>query len=176
LGDYRRFRRFAEFIDDNFRDACSIADVAGGQGELSFWLHELGRKATTIEPRKTALPRWIRKTLRRRAPREGRLVRLERIKLPVEEVDLSLFDLLVAMHPDQATEPALRLAMDHHLDFAIVPCCVYPVDGQQMSSEAWISYLSSLGTDIRTTALPFPGANTVLWRKAGGVLHEEAPS
>jgi len=167
MGDYSRFQHFAEFIGSTFPEAHRIADVAGGQGELVFWLYELGKKATIIDPRETALPRWIRKMLRKRAVRGERLVHIDRLKRSVEETDLSPFDLVVAMHPDKATEPTLRKALECDLDFAIVPCCVYPMDGQRRSSEEWISYLASLSSGIKTTCLPISGANTVLWRKCG---------
>lgn len=36
------------------------------------------------------------------------------------------FSLVVACHPDQATDPALDYALEAALPFAIVPCCVFP--------------------------------------------------
>ena len=45
MGDKRRFREFAYFIHRTFPQATSVADVAGGRGELAFWLHELGHAA-----------------------------------------------------------------------------------------------------------------------------------
>jgi hypothetical protein len=165
MGDYNRFRRFAEFIENTFTEAHRIADVAGGQGKLALWLHELGKKPTIIDPRETALPRRTRKILRKRVIQGERLVRIDRLKKSVEEIDLSPFDLVVAMHPDKATEPTLRKAIEYDMDFAIVPCCVYPMDGKRRSSEEWILYLSSLGPGIQTAYLPISGANTVLWKK-----------
>lgn len=35
------------------------------------------------------------------------------------------FSLVVACHPDQATDPALEYALEAGLPFAIVPCCVF---------------------------------------------------
>ena len=35
-------------------------------------------------------------------------------------------DVVVGMHPDQATEPILDFALKHKKPFAIVPCCVFP--------------------------------------------------
>jgi len=74
-----------------------------------------------IDPRNTALPGWIRRLLHKRAVREGRLTHINRVKVPIDDVDLSSFDLVVAMHPDEATEPAMRKAIECQLDFAIVP-------------------------------------------------------
>ena len=167
MGDHSRFRCFAEFIGTTFTQAHCIADVAGGHGELAFWLHELGKKPTIIDPRETTLPRWIHRILRKKAIREGRLVRIDRLKKSVEEIDLSPFDLAVAMHPDEATEPTLLQAIECHLDFAIVPCCVFPVNKKKSSKEEWILYLASLCSGIRMTRLPISGSNTVLWRKCG---------
>lgn len=36
------------------------------------------------------------------------------------------FSLVLACHPDQATDPALDYALEAELPFAIVPCCVFP--------------------------------------------------
>lgn len=36
------------------------------------------------------------------------------------------FSLVVAVHPDQATDPALEYALEAGAAFAIVPCCVFP--------------------------------------------------
>jgi hypothetical protein len=93
------------------------------------------------------------------------VTRLNRWQQPVEAVDLSNFDLLVALHPDQATEPALRAAIAHGLDFAIVPCCVFPLDGVKRSRECWLTYLASLAPETQVTTLPIAGANVVLWRR-----------
>ena len=78
---------------------------------------------------------------------------------------MGAFDLVVALHPDEATEPTLRAALSSGTDFAIVPCCVFPLDGVKRSRQAWVSYLASLAPDIQTTKLAISGANTVLWRK-----------
>lgn len=167
MGDSRRCRAFAAFVDDTFPQAQRVVDIAGGRGQLSFWLHELGKEPTIIDPRETRLPGWLRRKLRKQSLYEGRLVQVQRLCKTVEEVDLSGFDLLVAMHPDEATEPALRQALDHDMDFAIVPCCVFPMDGVKRSREEWPLYLASLAPGIETAILPIDGANTVLWRRRG---------
>ncbi|MCZ6644105.1 MAG: hypothetical protein O7F71_21225 [Gammaproteobacteria bacterium] len=165
MGDSRRSRAFAAFVEETFPQTQRIADIAGGSGQLSFWLHELGKEPTIIDPRETRLPSWLRRKLRKRSLREGRLIQVKRLRRTVEEADLDNFDLLVAMHPDEATEPALRQALDNDMDFAIVPCCVFPMDGLKRSREEWPLYLASLAPGIETADLPIDGANTVLWRR-----------
>ncbi|GAA2760567.1 hypothetical protein GCM10009872_59280 [Actinopolymorpha rutila] len=142
-----------------------IADVAGGHGELAYWLQELGHVPVVIEPRDVRLPRWIQRDLRKRSVRERRLTTIDRIARPVQEVDLSPFDLVVALHPDEATEPAVRAAVRHNLDFAVVPCCVFAEDGAKYTSQAWLDYLASIAPRVSTSHLSISGANTVLWRR-----------
>lgn len=167
MGDNQRSRAFAAFVDEAFPQAQRVADVAGGTGQLSFWLHDLGKTPTIVDPRETRLPSWLRRKLRKQSLREGRHVQVPRLRKTVEQADLGNFDLLVAMHPDEATEPALRQALDNDMDFAIVPCCVFPMDGTKRTREEWPLYLASLAPGIETATLPIEGANTVLWRRRG---------
>ena len=90
---------------------------------------------------------------------------IERIKLPVEQAELKGFDLIVALHPDQATEPALRMAVQHGIDFAIVPCCVFPLDGIKRDWLQWLKYLHTLAPYAHLSKLAMMGANDVLWFK-----------
>ncbi|MEQ7125165.1 hypothetical protein ABN034_11650 [Actinopolymorpha sp. B11F2] len=165
MGDRNRAWEFADFIDRTFPHAGRIADVAGGHGELSYWLQELGHSPVVIEPRDVRLPRWIHRDLRKRAVREGHLARIERIVAPVEAVDLRGFSLVVGLHPDQATEPAVRAAVAYDLDFAVVPCCVFPMDGRTYTAQGWLEHLATLAPGSRIARLPISGANAVVWRR-----------
>lgn len=84
--------------------------------------------------------------------------------------------LVVALHPDQATDAALDFALERKLPFAIVPCCVYAkefgkrrlADGSRVTSpEQLVEYLrqraASFGVDARVETLPFPGKNVVVY-------------
>jgi hypothetical protein len=84
--------------------------------------------------------------------------------------------LVVALHPDQATDAALDFALERKLPFAIVPCCVYAkefgkrrlADGSRVTSpEQLVEYLrqraASFGADARVETLPFPGKNVVVY-------------
>jgi len=35
-------------------------------------------------------------------------------------------DFIIAMHPDEATEMVVDLALKYNKNFAVVPCCVFP--------------------------------------------------
>ncbi len=165
VNDRRRFRAFADFIRRTFPDVETIADVAGGRGALSYHLHELGYDATIIDSRDTHLPQRMHRALRKQSVKQGRLIEIPRIVRTLQDVDLRPFDLIVGLHPDEATEHALRAAIELGRDFAIVPCCVFPIDGAKRSKGGWREYLTSLSTDITTARLPIDGANVVLYRK-----------
>jgi hypothetical protein len=101
------------------------------------------------EPRASTFPRWVHRTLRKRAVRDGRPTTIERVPRRVEDVDLSTFDLIVALHPDEATEPTPRAAVAYGVDFAIVPCCVFPLDCIKRSRDEWLTYLAALAPGAR---------------------------
>ena len=76
--------------------------------------------------------------------------------------------IIVGMHPDQATEHIVDVALTNNLSFAIVPCCVFPVGAsvqdKTMSFDAWCKYLCDKADDIKSDFLNFTGANRVIYR------------
>jgi len=164
--DGRRFRALASFVYRTFPDVHTIADVAGGRGRLSYRLHQLGYSVTTIDTRSRTLPRFMHRALRKQSVKHGRLIEIPRVVAQVQDIDLRPFDLITALHPDEATEPALRTALELDKPFAIVPCCVFPIDGIKRTQADWFDYLRTLAPDIATAELPVNGANTVLYRSA----------
>ena len=72
------------------------------------------------------------------------------------------------MHPDEATEPIVDLAIQHSKPFAIVPCCVFPKSGEYMSFEGWVDYLAAKSSRIQRRHLNFQGKNLVLYMVADG--------
>ncbi len=166
MGDGRRFRVFAEFITQQFPDARKVADIGGGRGLLSVELQRVGFESVVIDPRRVEnLPRRIRKEIRKEALRSGKLTNIAKAEIQIEQMDLSSFDLAVGMHPDQATEHIVRESVQAAVPFAIVPCCVMPIDGLGRTFEVWLEYLASLAQGSRTARLQISGRNTVLyWR------------
>ncbi len=132
---------------------------------MSFRLWELGIESVIIDPREIRFPHRIRRALRKKSIREGSLVEIRHIRKDVRDVDLRDFDLIAGLHPDDATEPALRAAANHQLDFAIVPCCVFPMDGVKRSREEWFVYLASIAPETNVSRLPIQGANDIIWKR-----------
>ena len=79
MGDGRRFKEFAAFIEQTFPGAYNIVDVAGGHGDLAFCLHRLGKRPVIVDPREARFSGRIRRALRKEAIRAGKLVQMERL-------------------------------------------------------------------------------------------------
>jgi hypothetical protein len=166
IGDIKRFPVFAGFIKENFPRVQKIADVAGGHGNLSYYLRESGFDSTVIDTRDARLPRRLMRILRKQSVKQGVDIQIRRLVGEIQTIDLEPFDLIAALHPDQATEHAIRAAIRLEKNFAVVPCCVFPIDGIKRSQEKWVEHLMSLSDDIQEAQLPIEGANRVLYRSA----------
>jgi hypothetical protein len=79
---------------------------------------------------------------------------------------------IVALHPDEATDAIVDMAVQLRIPFCIVPCCVFarwyphrrlrnrnPVHTYQ----DLLDYLQEKDDSIQRSILPFEGANTILW-------------
>ena len=82
-------------------------------------------------------------------------------------------DVLVGMHPDQATEPVVDAAIALDKPFAVVPCCVFPelfpdrrtADGAPVRTYVeFVDYLVAKHPDAKLGYLPFKGRNRVVYR------------
>lgn len=98
MGNRHRFEVVADFVQRNFPPPLSIADVAGGQGNLSFILAQKGYDCTVIDPRNTGLSKNERRLSRRKGIRFGHA----RKEFAPEMA--AGFDLIIGLHPDEATE------------------------------------------------------------------------
>lgn len=94
--------------------------------------------------------------------------------------------ILIGLHPDQATEIIVDLAIKLNKPFAIIPCCVFANDFPHRklkrkktgnvendneyedipvsSYEQFIEYLCEKDKDIQKTFLPFEGKNLLLFK------------
>lgn len=133
MGDARRGLEFARYIVKNFPKAQRILVVADGKGQVSRKLANKKRSSVVVEKK----PRW-----------EGRgHKRVSYIKGEFSE-DYTLnskVDLIVGMHPDEATGEIVRYAVKNRLPFAVVPCCIKGRDAKGVSSYGrWLNKLRSM--------------------------------
>ena len=80
--------------------------------------------------------------------------------------------LVVGMHPDQATEKIVDMALLLGKPFAVVPCCVFPFlfpnrrlgnsDTPVVTYHQFLEYLKQKNPGIVQTYLHFKGRNKVL--------------
>lgn len=83
--------------------------------------------------------------------------------------------ILIGMHPDQATEPTVDIALKHGKPFAVVPCCVFAHEnperrlkdgGEVNTTFDFIQYLMEKESSVpmQKDFLPFDGMNIVVHR------------
>jgi hypothetical protein len=161
MGDSRRFDLFARFVANQVRPSIRgdlrVADVAAGKGYLSWALREHGFiKVVPFEPH----------------PRRGGQVR--RLGIRAQEFTPTMaqdFDLIVGMHPDEATDCMLSGAALHRKMVIVCPCCVRPnawsYSGARNSHVDWRRHLINRsrqsGLELNQGALKMTGANALLW-------------
>lgn len=165
MGDPIRFAVMAEWVMQNFPRCKSVLDVAGGSGVLSAYLAALGYDVTLVDPKGRLNP--IARQIARKSGRAPRILRK-----PFGP-DAPPSDLILGMHPDEATIEIVRQADARMCYFAVVPCCIKTSGGAlplhfavvRKNSENWIQYLAHLpkNLDTRTSKLRMAGKNRIVW-------------
>jgi len=98
----------------------------------------------------------------------------EQIEVCSAEHDLvSRCSAIVALHPDEATDSIINVAVQRRIPFVIVPCCVFArlfpnrrLLGSNMPVSTYvdlIQYIKSKDVSIEESLLSFDGANIALW-------------
>ena len=125
----------ASFGLDRLQQGTGVLDIAGGKGALAFALSRYGIAATVIDPRpsdKVNLSRLQKKHYRKNpsAVRHSHIHDVfSRAAVRASERMLELVQgcsLIVGLHPDQATDSIVEVALEFGKPFAVVPCCVFP--------------------------------------------------
>lgn len=191
---------FATWIVDTFGlDALrgGVVDVAGGRGMLAL---ELALKhgvedVTLIEPKPLRLNKSYRRRIKKWAARRAAAAadHADDAPTPVRHVQ-SMFhgvdgdanaatteasiafrdaSVVLAMHPDQATEPFVDAALALNKNFALVPCCVFAgahpgrktADGEDVVTYAQLlDYIQAKAPDVKRDTLKCEGRKVVLYR------------
>merc|ERR1719233_138301 len=178
---YTRFQIFAKWITATFpspENGMTILDVAGGMGTLSFYLLEQGYTSMVVDPRKSRLARGLRKYGKKKGIQEPKRLEVYFTDdfLTDHKSTLCQTSLIVGLHPDEATESIVRVALKERIDFAIVPCCVFSkkfpkrkqADGcsEVKRFEDFLRFLKDLVPGgVITDTLPIAGKNTVLFKR-----------
>jgi hypothetical protein len=116
MGDGRRFEVFSKNVFYKYPPIKypNILIVADGNLELSKCLLRYGYTITVYEPK----PRL--KSVSKTFLTKIRLIK----KWFTRDENIKHIDLIVGMHPDEATVEILQWAKIHEKPFAVVPCCI----------------------------------------------------
>jgi hypothetical protein len=115
-----------------------IADVAGGQGMLTSLLRKKNYDAVVIDPRG-----W-------------RLRRVPVVEAAFDPLDAGHYDLVVGLHPDQATQAVALSALVTRT--ILVPCCNFWDGSQRLGArspvEAIEGFYRSHGVGVEQVNIP----------------------
>jgi len=152
MGDSRRAEIFARWISRNFPHVKSILCVADGRGELA---------------RRLANKKYLVRVIEYRPRFEGRAHKRIQYQKGWFSEDTEIHeDLVVGMHPDEATAPIILAAKKSKKPWAVVPCCIKgPCSDGVGSFKGWVARLKSLDYPVHDTMLKMNGKNTVLYCK-----------
>ncbi|CAH0515927.1 unnamed protein product [Peronospora belbahrii] len=179
IGKQQRAHVFAEWLIETYgaeflAEGKGIVDIAGGRGSLSFELWNKRKlPCTLVEPRPMKLSKQQHKYLKRQKKACGKqstIAETPLTDLPVPQV-ITLFNmdtfleneqyvqlveqasLLLGMHPDEATECIIDVAMKFNKPFAVVPCCVFghKFPGRRFADGSKVLSIPSVDWRIRCT-------------------------
>lgn len=139
MGDSSRFIATADFMLRNYTKAKNILCVADGQGQLASILKVRGYDTTIIDPRFKGFNKKIK-------------------GLFCRDTNVDSFDLLVGLHPDEATAEIIHAAKRNEKHALIIPCCKLGIDANKAGD--WWKYLVSISPgDKRIYQQHFRGKN-----------------
>jgi hypothetical protein len=152
MGDNKRGPLFAHLIVKQFPKAETILVVADGKGQVARSLANKGKSCIVIEQK----PRWEGRSHKR--------VMYISDTFSAEYRRLNV-DLVVGMHPDEATGEIIKYASRYNLSFAVCPCCIKGVDAQGVKKrKGWLNKLETLAPHHNKfwLKLHMAGSNDVL--------------
>lgn len=146
-GDPQRFEVVADFVFETFgRKIKYIADVAGGRGMLSRILNKrYNYRATVFDPRGYTL------------------VGVEGITEEFKPEDASYYDLVIGLHPDEATRQVAESALVTNT--LLIPCCNFWDRTKKLGRDAMLAeisaYYDSNGVSYKKVELDFEGPKNI---------------
>lgn len=147
MGDKNRNVEFDKFLKKQFPNVKSVLVIADGDGELSTLLaNRMNVRVIEAKPRQSKKHARIKYT-------KGWFTS----DCEIEE------ELIVGMHPDEATGEILLAAKQQNKPCAVVPCCsVGKYAENKMTYRDWINKLTSI-FHCNQYVLPIKGKNIALF-------------
>eukprot|EP01083_Nonionella_stella_P281883 959364_1 len=192
-GKVARARFFGDWIVEKYGldqlRKNGVLDVAGGGGDLANVLSQYDIAVTIVDPR---VPDKLNKIMRKKIKKLRKKNVENNVVIPrhinawfdwdtldtnddIKKV-FSACEVVLGLHPDEATEAIVDLSLKYGKKFAIVPCCVFPnlfpkylrMDDDDVEKEVvtylqFIEYLKRKHQCIKIDYLRFKGRNKVLY-------------
>ena len=179
----KRHAEFATWLLETFGEATlqggsGVLDVGGGGGDLAFELQcRRGVRTTLLEPREVRLGGRQRRFLRKQP--EGHPGPYRHLRALLDDAFeasaeggalLRGASCVVGLHPDEATELIVDVALKHGRPFAVVPCCVFPRlfphRPRVRTTADFCDFLLRKAPGLEAGFLPVEGRNKVIFRRA----------
>ena len=178
----QRARVYADWIVGkfglDFLKTGKILDIGGGRGDLSFELGaKLGLDCIVVDPRPQKMKRWQVKFIKKNPScRKARHIQdiFDSCFFDRNLIDIKTVNLIVGLHPDEATEPLVDTAVDLLINFCVIPCCVFSQDFPNRklkngniptSYENFCEFLAEKCPGTEKELLPFIGKNKVIFKR-----------
>ncbi len=158
MGDINRAKIYTQFIIRQFPKCQNIIEVASGKGHIARKLANKGKHVIAIEKKS------------RFEGRSHKKINYQSFWFTGDAKIKDDFDLIVGMHPDEATYEIIEFAAKNKIPFSIVPCCLKGRGSNAVKHyHGWIKYLESKarksGFQVFSTQLKMSGKNIVIWGK-----------
>jgi hypothetical protein len=158
----KRFRSqlLAGWIAERF-PPCTVADVGGGKGLLTWLLNQAGFSAEVVDPVDQPLPSRYRDLATGRRVRLGADDRVPRRRTRFGPALGRRYDLLVALHAHGSNLAVLETVARAHNSCVVLPCCVVEEPAAPTPDQNWFLWLvdqaRALGLEPEFFALNFSG-------------------
>jgi hypothetical protein len=158
----KRFRSqlLAGWIADTF-PPCTVADVGGGKGLLTWLLNQAGFQAEVVDPVDQPLPSRYRELASGRRVRLGGDHRVPRRRTRFGPALGRRYDLLVALHAHGSNLAVLDTVAQAGNSCVVLPCCVVEEPAAPGPGQNWFLWLvdhaRGLGLEPEFFSLNFAG-------------------
>jgi hypothetical protein len=155
-----RFQLLAGWIAERF-PPCTVADVGGGKGLLTWLLNEAGFRAEVVDPVDQPLPATYRELPSGRRVHLGDAARVPRRRVQFGPALGRRYDLLVALHAHGSNLAVLDTVAEAGNSCVVLPCCVVDEPAAPPPGQNWFRWLAgraeALGLEPEYFALNFRG-------------------
>jgi hypothetical protein len=158
----KRFRSqlLAGWIAERF-PPCTVADVGGGKGLLTWLLNQAGFRAEVVDPVDQPLPSRYRDLASGRRVRLGDDDRVPRRRARFGPALGRRYDLLVALHGHGSNLAVLETVAQAGNSCVVLPCCVVEEPAAPPPGQNWFLWLADhargLGLEPEFFSLNFSG-------------------